>query len=153
MKKLILLTALLGCLFLNAQSINFKGLDSIQFVNICSKLITESKLNLKKIETGKLEWKTYDKYVDNENNVFYILYFTHNQGENKDLGVKGVKKWTIDSVASKYLIVFDLYKNLFNSKADKEKIQKLGTDWDNKNGNQSLRKTSQEGLWEIKSKI
>lgn len=152
MKKIILLITLLLGSLVYSQNINLKNLDSIQFVKNCEKIITDTGKSFKKAGDGKLDWKSYFKYTDENNESIFIVYYTINEGENKDLEIKGTKKWIIDAIASKYLTVFDLYKLYFNPKADKERIQKLGTDLDNPNGG-VLRKTSQEGLWEIKTRL
>lgn len=153
MKKIILLIALLLTSFAFSQKINLKNLDSIQFVKNCDKIISDTGKGFKKVSDGKLDWKSYFKYTDENNESIFIVYYTTNVGENKDLEVKGTKSWFIDSIASKYLTVYELYKMYFNSKADKERIQKLGTDLESQDLEANLRKTSQEGLWEIKSKL
>lgn len=152
MKKIILLIALLLTSFAFSQKINLKNLDSIQFINNCDKIITDTGKSFKKVSDGTLDWKSYFKYTDENNESIFIVYYTINEGENKDLEIKGTKKWIIDAIASKYLTVFNLYTLYFNPKADKERIQKIGTDLDNPEGG-VLRKTSQEGLWEIKTRL
>jgi hypothetical protein len=152
MKKIILslsLLLLLSCSAFYAQDVKFKSLDSLSFVRSCDKLINQTGKNFKKINTGKFGWEIFDKYTSDENESLFIVYFTANEGENKDLEIKGNKRWFITSIASKYLTVFELYKFYFNSKADKIKIQSDGSDWSSPES-AKLRKTSQEGLWEVK---
>lgn len=153
MKKLILLLTIFIMSFAYSQKINFKNLDSIQFVKNCDKIILDTEKAFKKVKDGTLDWKSYYKYTDENNESIFIVYYTSNVGQNKDLEVKGTKKWFIDSVASKYLTVYELYKMYFNPQADKERIQKLGTDLGSQDLEANLRKTSQEGLWEIKNKL
>lgn len=134
------------------QKPNFNKLDSIQFKVNCDKIIKDTGKSFKFVKIDKIGQKEYIKYIDDNNpeSAIYIIYYTFMDGENKDLEIKGLKKWNIDSIASKYLLVFELYKNYFNSDADKEKIQKMGMEYNRTQHDASLRKTSQEGIWEIK---
>lgn len=152
MRKLFLLIALLLTSFVFSQKPNFQKLDSIQFKMNCDKIIKDTGKSFKFVKVDKIETKEYIKYVDENNSesALYIIFYSYMDGANKDLEIKGTKKWNIDSIASKYLLVYDLYKNYFNPKADKEKIQSMGMEYDRNQHEASLRKTSQEGLWEIK---
>lgn len=150
MKNLLLLTLVLITSLLQAQKTSYQKLDSLQFIKKCDKIILDTGKDFKVVGQDISEWRKYIQYNNSNNEMLYIVYNINNEGANADLEIKGVKKWNIDSVASKYLTVFDLYQKEFDAKADKVSIQKNGMPWGAADTGARLRKTSQEGLWEMK---
>lgn len=150
MKKIVLLACLIITSFAQSQNKNYRKLDSLQFVKKCERIILDTGKDFKVVGQDASEWKKHIKYSDSNNELLYIVYSISQEGENADLGLKGVKQWDIASIASKYLTVFDLYQKEFDSKADKVAIQKSGMPWGAPDTGARLIKTSQEGLWELK---
>lgn len=150
MKNILLLTLVLITSLLQAQKTSYQKLDSLQFIKKCDKIILDTGKDFKVVGQDVSEWRKYIQYNNSNNEILYIVYNINNEGANADLEIKGVKKWNIDSVASKYLTVFDLYQKEFDAKADKFSIQKSGMPWGAADTGARLRKTSQEGLWEMK---
>ncbi len=149
MKKIFLLLLLLSS-YVYSQDLAFKSLDSLEFKNTTAELIKATNSDFKLVSDNNIDWRRYQKYTNSKNEDFFIVYFINMEGENKDLEIKGIKKWNIESYASKYTLIFDLYKRFYNKNADLEKIQKIGLDLKATTNSAKIRKTSQEGLWEIK---
>ena len=108
MKNLLLLTLVLITSLLQAQKTSYQKLDSLQFIKKCDKIILDTGKDFKVVGQDISEWRKYIQYNNSNNEILYIVYNINNEGANADLEIKGVKKWNIDSVASKYLTVFDL---------------------------------------------
>ena len=149
MKKIFLLLLLLSS-YVYSQDLAFKSLDSLEFKNTTTELIKATNSDFKLVSDNNIDWRRYQKYTNSKNEDFFIVYFINMEGENKDLEIQGIKKWNIESYASKYTLIFDLYKRFYNKNADLEKIQKIGLDLKATTNSAKIRKTSQEGLWEIK---
>lgn len=58
-------------------------------------------------------------------NCLSVHFYTFNDGENKDLEIKGVEKLRFHSVKSKYLNIFPTWKTFFDPNADAENTLKV----------------------------
>ena len=151
MKKVLFFLVLSGFVF--GQNIELKKIDSLKFLDSKNQILLSTSKKFKEIDKGEYNEKLYFKYQneDDNNEIFYIFYVIRNEGENVDLKRKGLRLWTIENIAGEYPTIFSFYKKYFNSKADMEKIQKMGMDWNApQNSGGQIRKTSMKNLWEIR---
>lgn len=149
MRVLFLLFALIG-IGISGQSLkeNFKKLSpeelEVKLKNIIDLTGKDYKLNER--ITNKKPYEVFEYKYDNR----YLLIKTYCtfEGENKDLEVEGVKKWTISSISGKFLDVFPFWKKYVDENADPVKVSEKGAI--NSNTERFLRMykdSNQENFW------
>lgn len=115
---------------------NYKSLDSLQFEKVKEEFVATTGKNLTFDKKGQEQGYQYIKYKT-ENETFAILYSTFQEGENKVLEIKGVKKWSIKSISGKFLTLFPIWKKYADPNAivseivGKDEVKKKGelVDW------------------------
>lgn len=149
MRVLFLLFALIG-IGISGQSLkeNFKKLSpeelEVKLKSIIDLTGKDYKLNER--ITNKKPYEVFEYKYDNR----YLLiktYYTF-EGENKDLEIEGVKKWTISSISGKFLDVFPFWKKYVDENADPIKVSEKGAI--NSNTERFLRMykdSNQENFW------
>lgn len=149
MRVLFLLFALIG-IGISGQSLkeNFKKLSpeelEVKLKNIIDLTGKDYKLNER--ITNKKPYEVFEYKYDNR----YLLIKTYYtlEGENKDLEIEGVKKWTISSISGKFLDVFPFWKKYVDENADPVKVSEKGAI--NSNTERFLRMykdSNQENFW------
>lgn len=149
MRVLFLLFALIG-IGISGQSLkeNFKKLSpeelEVKLKNIIDLTGKDYKLNER--ITNKKPYEVFEYKYDNR----YLLIKTYYtlEGENKDLEIEGVKKWTISSISGKFLDVFPFWKKYVDENADSVKVSEKGAI--NSNTERFLRMykdSNQENFW------
>ncbi len=66
------------------------------------------------------------KFVNKNNDKDELIiktYITY-EGQNLDLEIKGNKRWNIDNISGRFLVVFPLWKKYVDNNADMDKIVK-----------------------------
>ncbi len=79
----------------------------------------EEKSNIKDYEPSK------ERQDFEYPNCLSVHFYTFNDGENKDLEIKGVEMLSFHSVRSKYLNIFPTWKTFFDPNADAENTLKV----------------------------
>ncbi len=124
--------------------------DSLNFVkntnDIISKIDPDFKLISEDIHSDN--FTRYYKYINSKNEILYINYYYDDEGKNVDLQRPGHKMWTISSIISNYMNIFNFYKKYYEKNADIERIQKIGTDWKRTQKEAFIRRKV-DNYWEI----
>lgn len=146
MKKILLLLVFFPTIIFSQT--NFKNLDSLQFRKAIDQIILDTGKNYKQVTDRQDYDENNLKFVnvDDENDILILEYGSGMDGENKDLEIKGTKKWSISTIYGKYLRIFPIWKKYADPSADAEKLSKKGFMILNK---YSINRINDQGIWRL----
>lgn len=121
-------TLLFLLLPLSIYSQSFSKLDSLAFMNQVDAVIKTTGKDFILTKTGKEQTVNYLMYSLNGSGkeTFLLTYYVTTEGEDKNLEIKGLKKWNFRSIKGNYLTLFPIWNKFVDQSADKEKLSKSG---------------------------
>lgn len=128
MKKLLLLFTLLSGFIFGQKVEHFNNLDSLQFVNRISEVVTLTGRNYNLSDSGEYKMQKYFEFTnsDNKNDTFYVTGYKAFVGGNPALEIKGKETWGLRSISGPFLAVYPFWIKFIDSNADRDKIIKYG---------------------------
>lgn len=113
----------------NQYITNVVKTDSVGVDAIVKEIVSSTgkpyQFNYKNFKNGTLVYAYNDPTKDNEGVI--ISFYQSAKGENKDLGIAGVKQYSLKSVYGKFLDLYPFWKAHFNDKLTPEQITTNGT--------------------------
>jgi hypothetical protein len=145
MRKLLLLLLLLPAYAFAQQ---FNNLDSIQLTKTIDQLVKDTGRKYI-LETNRQDDDRNNfRYINPEDpdDILMITFGSRMVGENKDLEIKGVKKWGINTIYGKYLAVFPIWKKYADSNAN---LEQISANRSARKGGYYFSRIDYEGHWRI----
>ena len=109
----------------------YKALDSSQLSQKIEQLVKDSGKNFvlskKDTDANKIAYK-YNNPENQDDNLM-IIFYPFMQGEDEALGIKGVKKWDIQSVSGNFLSLYPIWQKYSETKTEKEALAKKGFEY------------------------
>lgn len=124
MKKLLLLlvTLLFGLTY--SQEKQFANLDSITYHKYIDEFVRMAGDGYVKDTIVDEQYTYYRK--EGEKVPFIIKHYVSNEGEIKELDIKGTTKYRIQEIVGEFKIVFPIFKKYFKPDADAKEIIEKG---------------------------